>query len=68
MINILRLFRFIFGYCYSCGEYFKYPKLYRENTLYEPEEKNWHRECEECFEEHEVYWQERWDEYNAERL
>jgi hypothetical protein len=35
--------------------------------MYNDEEMNWHRECKNCFNEHENYWNECWKEYYSER-
>lgn len=66
-IIIKNIFKYILGYCNCCGKYFKYPKLYRENTMYNDEEMNWHRECKSCFNKHENYWDECWKEYYSGR-
>lgn len=62
-----KIFKKIFGYCDHCGRWFVYPKRRRMNTAYHDEESNYCCECENCFEETQAYWQERWDEYNSER-
>lgn len=63
----MRFIKKIFGYCYGCGRWFKYPKRRRMNTMFEKEESNYEYTCLECHEEHEEYWQERWDEINCQR-
>ena len=40
----------------------------RQNTQYIQEESNWVTCCDECFEEVEEYWAERWAEYYNGRL
>lgn len=40
----------------------------RQNTQYMHEESNWVTCCDECFEEIEEYWAERWAEYYNGRL
>lgn len=59
----MKFIKRILGYCDGCGRWFKYPKRYKMNTGYVDEESNYEYCCIECHEEHEEYWQERWDEY-----
>lgn len=63
----MKLLKKFFGFCDHCGEWFVYPKKRRMNTAYVDEESNYCYECKDCFAKTEEYWQERWDEYNAER-
>ena len=49
--------------CQHCDEITPDVKRRRQNTAYEKEEMNWVVLCDECHEENEAYWQERWDDY-----
>ncbi len=62
------LFQKIFGYCPCCGRWFRKVKTQRRMTQYEHEESNYLTACQDCQDEDDAYWEERWAEYNAMRL
>ena len=58
----------LFGYCPYCGRWLRRITRERRITDYMDDESNWLTACEECHEEDDAYWEERWAEYNASRL
>ena len=57
-------FQKMFGYCPQCGKWFRRKiKPRRQNARYCDEADNWIAVCPECFEEIQLYWAERWEEY-----
>lgn len=64
----MKLFHRLFGYCEMCNHWFVYPKRRRMNTRYEDDKLNYCKVCACCYEQIDVYWEERWDEYNSGRL
>lgn len=67
--RILTWIKIWLGWCPQCGRWFRHGvKRRRQNTAYVEEEWNFVTACEECFEEIESYWEERWAEYYADRL
>lgn len=58
-----KFFERIFGFCPYCHRWFQYStKRRRQSTAYIHEEDNYIVCCDDCFEEVEAYWKERWDE------
>jgi len=54
------------GFCPVCGEYKTTIQCRRQNTTYIDEIYNFVIMCDECFEDNEAYWKERWDELYCE--
>jgi hypothetical protein len=54
--------------CPCCGINKPYVLRRRQNTAYEDEESNYVECCEDCFEQIESYWEERWQEYYSQVL
>jgi len=48
------------------GPCFRLGKRRRQHTFYVEDELNWVFMCDDCFEENEEYWNERWNEYYSE--
>jgi hypothetical protein len=49
--------------CEKCGEFSRKVKRRHQNTRYVDDESNYVTVCDQCFEEIEEYWKERWAEY-----
>lgn len=63
----MKIIKWLLGYCGMCHRWFVYPKKRRMNTMYENEESNYCKVCEDCFDYIEKIWEERWDEYYSGR-
>lgn len=50
------------GYLCGCG---RRAELRRQNTAYAEDNSNWVIACDECFEEIQEYWADRWAEYHS---
>lgn len=64
---IHKIFNKLFGYCFCCGRYFKYPIKRELNTAYEKDEKNWICTCRKCYEEAIAHYEEMWLDYYMSR-
>lgn len=51
--------------CPSCLKHSMTVAKRATRTAYVDPESNWEISCIDCFEEHDEYWRERWDEYYA---
>jgi hypothetical protein len=51
--------------CPACGRESETVAKRRRNTMFVDEEQNYIESCLECFETDDHYWQERWDDLNA---
>lgn len=50
-------------YCPRCSRFTSTIERRRHSTMYEDEESNYSKLCQDCFDEEEEYWQERWEDY-----
>lgn len=54
----------LFGYCPNCGKWFRRKIIIRrQNTSYCDEVDNWIVVCPKCFDEIQLLWAERWEDY-----
>lgn len=59
----------MFGFCPYCHHWFQYTtKRRRQSTNYTNEEDNYIVCCDKCFDEVEMYWEERWKELYNDQL
>lgn len=54
--------------CQSCGRRFQKVSFRRANTAYVEDKLNFSYECEDCFNQHEEYWEEMWNDHNQGRI
>lgn len=66
---MIKFIKKIFRYCPYCNKWFtKGLKRRRQSTAYVDEESNYITCCKMCFDDIELYWKERWEEYWSGRL
>lgn len=57
----------LFGFCPSCGRWFRRVKTIRQNSAYLDDSLNFFTGCKRCHEDNDAYWDEMWAEYGGPR-
>lgn len=57
----------LFGFCPSCGRWFRRVRTLRQNTAYLDDSLNFFTGCKRCHEDNAAYWDEMWAEYGGPR-
>lgn len=67
MESLIKVIKYVFGYCYQCDKWFKYPTRKHIGTMYFIEEDNYMICCNKCHKQISIFVAEQWDEYHHER-